>query len=290
MIRSVAKLGWLVLFGVGVTACAPSVYEAPPAAPPDARTNVVSVLGRGEVSQRPDLARVTIGVSAVAPTAADASSRVNREMSAVIAAIKKEGVADKDLQTANLSIHYERVELPPPAPVSAPDAPTPPSKPGGAAAPATSPVAAPPAAPPAPRGQYRVTNTVRVTIRDLDKVGALLDAAVTAGANEVWGISFGIGEPEALEAKARDEAVKDARDRAEALAKAQGLALGEVVSVSDHTGGGAPRLMLEAARDSAFGYSGAPVAPGEVSVSAQLEVVYRLAPAGQKTKRVEAQP
>ncbi len=121
------------------------------------------------------------------------------------------------------------------------------------------------------------SNTVRVTVWDLEKAGRLLDAVVAAGANEVWGISFEIDQPEALEAEAREKAAQDARARAEALAKTQGRMLGDVVSVSENVGGG-DRPIPYMAKSADMGSFATPVAPGEIAVSMQLEVVYRLAP------------
>ena len=252
----------LVGAGAFATGCSPAASQSAAVAPSeaDARTNVVTVLGKGEVSRKPDVARSTMGIAVTAPTVAEASRLANQQMTNLIAAIKKEGVADKDIQTANFSINFERHEPPQPVVMSAP------AKPGSARHTAAAPARA---------GQYRVSNTVRVTIRDIEKAGRLLDAAVAAGANEVWGISFEIDKPEALEAEAREKAAQDARARAEALAKTQGRTLGEVVSVSENMGGG-PRPMYSMAKAEMASFD-TPVAPGEVSVSTQLEVVYRLA-------------
>ncbi|MBX3205662.1 MAG: SIMPL domain-containing protein [Labilithrix sp.] len=257
----------LIATGSLATGCG-SPAPAASAAEADAHTNVVIVLGKGEVSRKPDIARATMGIAVAAPTVAEASRLANQQMTNLIAALKKEGIADKDVQTANFSINFERFEPPPIVMAPAPSAP---SKPGAGPVP---PAAPPP--PPARAGQYRVSNTVRVTVRDLDKAGRLLDAAVAAGANEVWGISFEIDKPEALEAEAREKAAKDARVRAEAIAKTQGRTLGDVVSVSENLGGGARPMpqMMKSAEMASFD---TPVAPGEIAVSAQLEVVYRLA-------------
>ena len=248
------------------TACT-SVSQTVPAE--DARTNVVVVIGKGEVSHKPDIARTTMGISVAAPTVAEASRLANQQMTNLIAAIKKEGIADKDIQTANFSINFERIEPPhmPPPVMMAPS-----GKPGGAPAPVPAPAPAP-----ARAGQYRVSNTVRVTIRDLDKAGRLLDAAVAAGANDVWGLSFEIEKPEALAAEAREKAAQDARAHAEALAKTQGRTLGDVVSVNENVGGGVrPMPAPYMAKTMDMASVETPVAPGEIAVSAQLEVVYRL--------------
>jgi uncharacterized protein len=252
----------LVLVGACAftTGCSAMSHNVPPVE--DARTNVVVVIGKGEVSRKPDIARTTMGISVTAPTVAEASRLANQQMTTLITALKKEGIADKDVQTANFSINFERVEPPRPVVMTAP------GKPGSPA----------PAPAPARAGQYRVSNTVRVTIRDLDKAGHILDAAVAAGANDVWGISFEIEKPEALAAEAREKAAQDARAHAEALAKGQGRKLGDVVSVSESVGGGVrPMAAPYMAKTADMASVETPVAPGEVAVSTQLEVVYRLA-------------
>ncbi|MBX3210453.1 MAG: SIMPL domain-containing protein [Labilithrix sp.] len=220
--------------------------------------------GKGEVTHKPDIARTTMGTSVVAPSVVEATRLANQQMTNLIATIEKEGIADNDIQTANFSINFERHEPPQPV-MSAP------ARPGA--------VPASPAPTPAPArvGQYRVSNTVRITVRDLAKAGRLVDAAVAAGANDVWGISFEIDKPDPLEAEAREKAAKDARARAESLARMQGRALGEVVSVSENPGANARPMpqMMNSAQTASFDTQ---VAPGEISISAELEVVYRLVP------------
>ena len=260
-----------VLVGLGslVTGCASSAAK-PAHSEADAHTNVVIVLGKGEVSRKPDVARITMGIAVTAPTVAEASRLANQQMTNLMSVIKKEGIAEKDVQTANYSINYERMEPPMPMPVP------PPGRPGTGGAGGNTGSGAPAQA---RLGQYRVSNTVRVTLRDLDKAGPLLDAAVAAGANEVWGISFEIDKPEAFEAEAREKASQDSRARAEALAKTQGRTLGEVVSVSENIGGN-PRPMFAAGKSAEMASYATPVAPGEITISTQLEVVYRLAKPG----------
>lgn len=128
---------------------------------------------------------------------------------------------------------------------------------------------------------YRVSNTVDVKIRDLAKVGVVLDAAMAAGANNIWGVQFGLDIPDALEAKAREKAAANARSKAEALAKLQGVSLAGVISISEPMGGGMPQpvpmMASMALRDSG---GGTPASPGEVSLTTQVQVVYALKGAG----------
>jgi uncharacterized protein YggE len=127
-------------------------------------------------------------------------------------------------------------------------------------------------------GVYHVNNMVEVVIRDLEKVGPVLDAATAAGANNVGGVSFSIDETTAVEAKARELAVADAKKRAEALARLSGVALGPVVSVSEVVGFSGPPGPMPMAARAAGSMDQTPVSPGELTYSAQLQVVYTIVP------------
>jgi uncharacterized protein YggE len=124
------------------------------------------------------------------------------------------------------------------------------------------------------RGVYRVSNMVQVTIRDLNTVGDIIDAAVAAGANNVWGVTFGLEDTEALEAQAREKAVANARARAESLAELNGVAVGDVIHISEIVGAQPGPVFAEAAR-AAFG-GGAPIEAGEVTFSTQIQIVYSM--------------
>jgi uncharacterized protein YggE len=256
-----------------LAACASQAPPARTAADQDVRT--ITVVGQGEVSAKPDIARVQLGIDVTAPSVNDATKTAAARMSDILAALQKAGIAEKDIQTSNYSIHLERQERPEPMPAPAP--PVAPQPRAGAkgqpgAAPAPPPLA--PSTPPPPQYLYRVSNTVSVAIRNLDQVGPVIDAVVGAGANNVWGVSFGLDKTDTLEAEARAKAVADARARAEALARLQGVSLGGVLAVSEVIDSGAPMYAMKAARMDAGG--GTPVSPGEVTFSTQVKVVYAL--------------
>lgn len=223
----------------------------------------ISVNGHGEAQGQPDIARVTLGVETRSKVASEATDQANQQMAGVIAAIKQQGVADKDIRTQNFSVNFEQQPEPyPPAPVEAP-----PSKEATRGAVAT---AAP--ASDVPRGFYRVSNTVQVSIRELGKLGAILGGATAAGANSVWGIQFDIEDPSKLESDARQKAMAQARARAEQLAQLAGLKLGKVISVGESGGG----IMQ---RDAGFGYAmkaanSVPVQSGELTISQDVQIVY----------------
>lgn len=244
----------LLLGSLVVAGCTPQALAAPVAAG-EAPTRSITVVGRGEVKAKPDIATVNLGVEVTAPTVSEAMTEANARMKTILAAMKALGIAEKDIQTSNFSINFERRE--PIAPVAAET--TSGAKPAGTEPPA---------------GFYRVNNMVQVTIRDLAKVGDVLDAAVEAGANNVWGVSFGLGDTAALEAQAREKAVADARSRAETLAKLNGVTVGDVIAISEVIGSGPSPLYAEAASFRGLGGGGAPVEPGELTFATQIQTVY----------------
>ena len=113
-------------------------------------------------------------------------------MNRLLATVKEQGVAAKDVQTTNVNVNPQYYQPPP-------------RRPGEAQNEFVPRIVA-----------YQVTNTVHLKVRDLDKLGAILDAVVSAGANQVYGISFQIDKPEKLLYEARKQAVADARMKAEA--------------------------------------------------------------------------
>lgn len=237
-------VGSLVLSG-----CAP-LATAAPAAAGESPVRTVTVIGRGEVKAQPDTASTSVGVEVTAPTVDEAMAQAKERMAALLAALKALGIAEKDIQTSNFSVYFERTSTDMPAPRSE-----------GAGSDQQMP------------GFYRVSNMVQVTIRDLEQVGEVLETAVKAGANNIWGINFSVSDPAALEAQARENAVKDARARAEALAGLHDVELGGVIAVSEVVGGATP-VFVEAAK--ALGGGGAPVEPGELTLSTQIQVVYAI--------------
>jgi uncharacterized protein len=122
---------------------------------------------------------------------------------------------------------------------------------------------------------YQAGNDVRVRVRDLNRLGVLLDALVTAGSNQLQGISFAIDDTTALLDQARDRAVQDARRKAERYAAAAGVQVGRVLSISE-AGAEIPRpLMRMAAAEMDMG-SSVPIASGEQELGVSVNVVYEL--------------
>jgi uncharacterized protein YggE len=216
---------------------------AAPAAAQDTVRRTITLSGIGETMAGPDLARVTSGVQSEAKTAREALTANNRAMTAVIDGLKQAGIADKDIQTSNFSVG-PRYEYPPNArPVLV---------------------------------GYQVSNTVTVTVRDLAKIGELLDRIVTLGSNTINGIGFSIDDPEKLEDEARRLALADARRKAELYAAAGGFRLGRILTVAESSRGGPqpPVPFMRAAKMDAA--ESVPIQGGEQSVAIQVSVTWEI--------------
>jgi uncharacterized protein YggE len=231
----------------------------------------VSVVGVGEVKTAPDIARTNVGVEARSTQAEQATAEANQRMAAVLSALKAAGVAEADLRTHSLSINFERdyqPPPPPPLPVEAAPAARGPNK----AAPAQA--AAAVAAPAVPEGFYRVSNMVEVTIRDLNRASQILAAATTAGANQLWGITFEVADTTALVALARSKAVEKAKQNAEQLQQLTGVKLGPIVAITDGAASQGPVPMFAAARAELA--NSVPVERGELTITHQVTILYGL--------------
>lgn len=228
----------------------------------------MSVTGSGEATGRPNVARATVGVEARAETAERALQDANRRIAAVLLALRQQGVAEHDLRTNQVSLDFERIYEPPhPLPTPTPPAPRPMQ---GKPAPGTPALPEPSL----PRGFYRASNSVEVTVRQLDRVGPILGAAAAAGADQMSGVEFRIEDPRALEAVARQKAMADARARAELLARLAGLRLGRALSISEEMRSPhGPMMMMKAEASDA---QSVPIASGELKVGIAVQVVYQL--------------
>jgi uncharacterized protein YggE len=178
-----------------------SNHPALAADPSATQEHTVTVSGTGEISVAPDVADVVLGVMAQKPTAAEAQSAAATSMTAVVAAVKKSGVADKDIVTINLNL----------SPVY--------DYGSGSSAPRLT--------------GYQYANTVKVTVRSINSVASVVDGAVAAGATTVSGISFRLDDPKAVQAQARQLAMNDARTKADALASAAGVSVKGVATIAE---------------------------------------------------------
>ncbi len=210
----------------------------------------INVSGEGIVYLAPDIATLQLGVLSEADTARDALSSNNKQMAAVIASMKEGGIADKDLQTSGFSIQPRYVYDNP--------------KPGEEQKP--------------PRiVGYTVSNNLAVKIRDLKKVGEILDRSVTLGINNGGNIQFGNDDPKEAISKARAAAMKDAKDRAEVLLSAAGAKLGKIIEINESFSRPLPmpmakgRMMADAAMAESV-----PIEGGENSYSINVSVSWEI--------------
>ena len=201
----------------------------------------ITMSGHGEVRATPDTAMLSVGVSTEGTTAAAALSANNGRMQAVMMAIRKLGVPDKDIRTSNFSLSPRYAN-------------------SGNEAPRIT--------------GYQASNQVEVRLEDVNKLGIALDALVTAGANQMHGVNFLIRNDADLLSQARSAAVAEARAKAQTFAKAAGITLGEILSISE-SGNEMPQPMYRA-ESVVVTAARVPVATGEQSVSADVTIVWEI--------------
>jgi uncharacterized protein YggE len=204
-------------------------------------TGQITVTGEGSVEGAPDIAVLSLGVTTEAATAAEAMAANTAAMAALLERLRSAGIAERDLQTANLSLNPNWTGY---------DGKSPPEITG-----------------------YAAVNQLTVRIRALDTLGSVLDTAISDGANTLNGLSFGLTDPRLGMDRARVAAVADARAKAELLVQAAGVGLGRIVSISESGGYAQPAQMMKSslASDSAI-----PVAGGEVSTAASVTMVFEI--------------
>lgn len=212
--------------------------ETPPA--------TISVTGEGRIEAAPDMATVSLGVQTDADTAATAMAENSERLAAVIERLKAAGIEPRDIQTSGLSLgpRYDYSQQDGTAPKLV---------------------------------GYSASNMVTVRVRALDTVGGVLDGVVADGANTLNGLSFGLAEDRPLMDEARREAVADAAAKAALYAEAAGVKLGRVITIAE-AGGYAPPMPMPMAMEAGFAKAAdVPVAPGELTVSASVSMVYEIA-------------
>ncbi|WP_158916486.1 SIMPL domain-containing protein [Caulobacter sp. S45] len=235
------------LLPVGALALVLAVGTAPMARAQDEqaaefRATTLSLSAEGEVRTAPDLAVIGLGVRTEGATAAEALARNATRMTATVAALKAQGVAPADIQTSNLSLDPQYFD----------DGKAPRRLTG-----------------------YQASNTVSVRLRDMGRVGPVVDALVAAGANQIDSIGFQLAEPHAAEDAARREALKALQAKADLYAQATGYRIQRLVRLSEGGGGYQPRIMAApmafAARKVAT-----PVEAGELTVGVSVSGLYEL--------------
>ncbi|QXQ04931.1 SIMPL domain-containing protein [Sphingosinicellaceae bacterium] len=222
-----------------------ALAAALPAAAQQAVTPVptLSVSAEGKSLRVPDVAELSGGVVTTAPTAAAAMAENAQRMSAVVAAVRKAGIAERDIQTAGLSLQpqyrYENNQ----APILT---------------------------------GYQATNTVSLRLRKLPDAGRLLDTLVSVGANQISGPSFRVDDSDAALDEARVQAVATARARGDLYAKAAGVRIKRILTISESGDAEPPRPMMMMARASKMAAADTPVVPGEVALTVTVNVTFEL--------------
>lgn len=229
----------LPLYALALAAMLPF---AAPAALAESAPAIISVSGDGATEVVPDLATLSIGVTTVGATAAEALAANSAALTAVLERLRTAGVEDRDLQTSNLSVNPNWTGY---------------EKSSGAAA----------------IDGYTAMNMVTVKIRKLDGLGAVLDAAVADGANTLNGLTFGLADPRPAMDAARQAAVQDAAAKAALMAEAAGVKLGKIQSITEGGGYGGPAPMF---KDVAQAMP-VPVEAGALSIAASVTVVWEIA-------------
>ncbi|MCW4453743.1 SIMPL domain-containing protein [Flavobacterium sp. MXW15] len=215
---------------------APAAYAVP------SDGTLLNVSAQAEATRVPDIATLSAGVVTQAADGNAAMRQNAEQMTRVLAAIKAAGIAERDVQTSgiNLSPQYRYADNEAPKITG-----------------------------------YQASNTVSLKVRDIARLGKVLDALAAQGANQIHGPSFEIDQPEPVYDEARLAALKKAQARAETYAKSLGVRVRRIVSISESSGGGfRPMPMMAMAKmDRA---ESTPVSPGETTVSVNLEVVFEL--------------
>ncbi len=206
----------------------------------------ITVVGQGAVETTPDMATVSMGVITEAKTGAEAMAQNSKALEGVLKQLSAAGIEAKDVQTSNLSLspRWDNKLF-------------------------------------SSSGQRKIagfvaSNTVTVRVRDLDRLGEVLDAVVQEGANTFHGLHFGLQEPQPAQDAARQDAVADARRKAQLYVTAAGVKLGDVLTISEAASRGVSPVMMTMESDQMMSRA-VPVAQGEVTVGATITIVYAIA-------------
>ena len=201
----------------------------------------VTAAGTGDVYLAPDVAYINVGVRVTGDKVSDALAANNVQAQAISEALTALGVDKKDIQTSNFNV-YPMQDYAPDGTVS--------------------------------RSYFVVENTVNVTVRDLAKLGSLLDTVVSSGANTINGITFDVLDKAAAEAQARDMAIAAAKTEAQGIAAAAGVQLGDLQSVNVASNGVVIPMFDARGGAGAASSSSVPISAGQLKVSMSANLVY----------------
>ncbi|UYY56927.1 SIMPL domain-containing protein [Sphingomonas sp. S2-65] len=240
MIR-LALLATTAALGAAAASLPAAAQDMRPFLPADGA--VLDVAAEGSTTRVPDLALIQAGVVTQAGSAAEAMQQNSARMASVIAALRKAGVAERDLQTAAVSLNpvYRNEDNQPPVITG-----------------------------------YQASNQLTVRFREIAKSGAILDTLVRQGANNISGPNLTLDKPEAAMDEARADAIAKARARAELYARAAGLRVDRILAISEGGSIGPQEIIVSGTRRGAFAAADTQVLPGEREVSINVSVRFLL--------------
>jgi hypothetical protein len=230
---------------IAAAALAFTCFFAAPAFAEDAKINrMITLSGHGEVRMAPDIATVTSGVVTQAATAREALTANNAAMEKVIGALTGAGIEKKDIQTSNFMVQprYDyNNNTQPPRLIG-----------------------------------YDVSNSVTVIVRKIDGLGAVLDAVVSSGSNQINGIAFQVSKPDAAKDEARKLASADAARKAKLYAETLSVKLGKIISISEG-GGYQPSVPVQAKMMRAEAADASvPIAQGEQIIAVDVNIAWEI--------------
>ena len=231
----------LLIVSILIIASLAACTNTPAATTPPLRT--INANGTGEVYLVPDLAYVYVGVRVDADEVSTALNTSNVQAGKVADAVKALGVETKDIQTTNFNV-YPMTDYGPDGTIT--------------------------------RKYYVVENTIFITVRDLAKLGTLLDSVVRSGANTINGISFDVSDKDKALSQARDLAIADARAEAEGIASAAGVKLGNLQTVNVSTSGGTVPIYEGKGGGAMNAASTVPVSAGQLLITVTANLTYEI--------------
>lgn len=236
VVLAVSLVAALIVAG-GLVAAFGRSGGGPVAAESAASQRAITVAGMGSVSVVPDTAQVVLGATEHNADLGQAQQTVNQKMDAILAALKQAGIPESDIRTTQYNVSVDRKPDDPSAGITG----------------------------------YTVTHLVQVKIKPLDKVNGIIDAVVAQGANAVYDVTFTVEDQNAALRQAREQAMADAKDKAQQLAQLGGVTLGPVVSISE--GVSQPPTPLTQSRPAA-GAADTAIQPGQTELTVNLTVSF----------------
>jgi uncharacterized protein YggE len=231
-------------FAVMATFAAPPLAAAqePQVSVPAVQGTLLSVNAEGMVEGRPDMATVNLGVTTEGQTAQAALQENARRMQALTQALRRAGIAERDIQTSNVSVYPQQQYREGQAPLIT---------------------------------GYQANNSVTAKVRNIDNTGRVIDAAVAAGGNTVNGVSFSYQDPDAQMDAARRDAIAEARRRADLYASALNMRVVRIVAVQE-SGAFSPPIPMPMMERAAAQDAATPISPGQIETRVNVNVTFEL--------------